>query len=73
MTLPLPALDLDLVVEHEGYQVTLRGSGRDFVAEFGTLASLVHFVRAAYPFRTSLPPEYRFQIECKGFRFPKIG
>ncbi len=73
MTRPLPALDVDLVVEHEGYQAKLQGSGRDFVAVFDTLASLVHFVRAAYPFRKSLPSEYRFQIECKGFRFPRIG
>ena len=73
MTRPLPALDLDLLVEHEGHQVKLRGSGRAFIAEFSTLSSLVHFVRAAYPFRRSLPSEYRFQIDCKGFRSPKIG
>lgn len=70
MKLPLPALDVDLLIEHNGHQATLQGAGHHFVARFPTLRSLFHFLRTLWPLRKRLPREVEFQVEWKGFRFP---
>ena len=72
MTPQLPALDVDVVVEHAGHEVTVRGSNRDFVAEFSTFSSMAHFLRAALPFRKAIPDGYSFQVVCRGFRLPRV-
>ena len=45
MKRPIPDLDVDLLIEHDGYQLKLRGSEMRFVANFPTLLSLLHFYR----------------------------
>lgn len=70
MKKPLPALDLNLLIEHGGHQTSVIGSRYDFVARFPTLLSLLHFVRTLWPSRKEFPRGYGFQIEWKGFRFP---
>lgn len=71
MKLPLPALDLDLVIEHEGYQAEVKGSGRHFVAKVPTLLGLLHFARTLWPARKAFPRDYEVQVEWRGFRFPR--
>src|SRR5271165_1804786 len=71
MKRPLPALDLDLRIEHRGRQASVQGSGKHFVAKCPTLLSLFHFLFALWPLRKQFPTEYNFQIEWRGFRFPR--
>ena len=69
MNRPVPALDLDLLIEHGGHQVGVKGSGRHFVAKFPTLLSLLHFLLAFWPVRKRVPGEFQFQVEWRDFRF----
>ncbi len=66
----LHALDLDLLIEHRGYQARVKGSGRHFVAKFPTLLALFHFLRILWPSRKQLPDGFDFQMEWRGLRFP---
>ena len=65
---PHPALDLDLIVEHQGHQVSLTGSGYSFVARFPSILSLIHFGRAAWPARKQWPEGYGISIEWRGLQ-----
>lgn len=71
MTKPLlPALDLNVVVEHGGHRVAVTGSGRRFIATFATVSSLLHFFFASWRLRKFFPESYSFQAEWRGRRFP---
>jgi hypothetical protein len=63
MKRPLPALDVDLLIEHDGRHLELRGSEMRFVARFPTLASLFHFLRIFWPYRNRAPLEATLEIE----------
>ena len=69
MNPPWPALDVDLLIEHDGHQVGVTGSGRHFVAKFPTLFSLLHFSWAFWSVRKHVPREFQFQVELRDFRF----
>jgi hypothetical protein len=66
MTPPLPALDLDLRVEHGGHRVSLTGTGKRFTARFPTVASLLHFARIFWPLRKRFPREYSLRVSLRG-------
>ena len=70
MTRPLPALDIDLIIEHDGHQAAVTGSGHRFVAKCPTLKSVFHYSLNLWPWRKVLPSGYIFQMEWRGFRFP---
>ena len=55
MKQPLPVLEVDLLIEHKGRQLNLRGSGTSYVASFPTLLSLMHHARVLWRFRKSVP------------------
>ena len=64
-----PALDVDLLVEHDGHRALVKGSGHDFVTRFPTLPSLMHFSRILWPWRKHLPSDLGLRIEWSIFRF----
>lgn len=59
----LNALELDLLISHEGHEVALQASGGAFVARFESFASLVHFFRAAWPSRKLVPAGIDVRVE----------
>ena len=67
--LPLPALDVALVIDHAGYQVSVTGSGHHFVTRFPSLRSLVHFARTLWSVRESFPAGYGMDVEWRGLRW----
>jgi len=67
---PLPALEVDLVIEHGGRRLHLQGSGRRFTATFPSLASLFHFLRIAWATRKHIPRQASLQIEWRRLRIP---
>jgi hypothetical protein len=67
----LPTLDVDIVVEHGGHKVAIQGSGRRFIAKFPTLFSLGHFALRLWPFRKLVPDSCEWQVEWRGYRFPR--
>lgn len=67
---PLPVLDIDLLIEHGGHDLKLRGSGMRFVAKFPTLLSLFHFLRIFRSFKRRIPREASLQFEWRRFRIP---
>ena len=69
MNPPLPALDVDLLIEHQGHRVEVKGSGRHLVATFPTLFSLWHFSRAFWPVRNYVPLDLDFKVEWRSFRW----
>ncbi len=68
MQLPLHVLDLDLLVQHGGHEVSVKGTGGQFVARFPTLFSLLHFSSAMWPIRKHIPPGMGLQVELHGLR-----
>lgn len=66
----LPVLDVDLLIEHGGHQVKLKGSGMCFAAKFLTLRSLFHFFRIFWLSRKRIPREASFQVEWRRLRIP---
>jgi hypothetical protein len=70
MTRPLPALDLDLVIEHGGRQLKLTGSGSRFIARFPTLSSLIYFARNFWSWKNQIPEQMSLQAEWWLFRVP---
>ena len=70
MKLPLSVLDVDLLIEHGGRHLKLRGSGMRFVANFPTLLSLLHFLRIFWSFKKQVPREVSLQFEWRQFRIP---
>ena len=70
MKRPLPVLDVDLLIEHGGHQLKLRGSGTRFAAKFPTLLSLLHFLRISWSSRKRIPREASFHVEWRRLRIP---
>ena len=70
MKRPLPVLDLDLLIEHGGYQLKLKGVGTRITATFPTLLAAFHFVRAFLPFRRRFPRELSLYAEWRGICVP---
>ncbi len=66
----LPVLDVDLLIEHGGHQLKLKGSGMCFAAKFPTLRSLFHFFRIFWLSRDRIPQEASFQVEWRRLRIP---
>jgi len=66
----LHALEVHLLVEHAGHQMTVTGSDARFVARFPTLASMVHFARIGWALRRSIPAEASLSVEWGRFCFP---
>ena len=66
----LPALEVDLVIEHGGRRLHLQGSGTPFVATFPTLVSLLHFAPIFWPYRKRIPRPASLQVERRGLRIP---
>ncbi len=70
----LPDLDVDLLIEHGGHTVRLRGSRMHFVAQFPDLLSAFHFLRIFWPARTAAPREAGVRIQWRNFSLPvKLG
>ena len=67
---PFPSLDLDLLIEHAGHQLTLSGSGMAFIATFPSLASLFHFARLGWSFRSQIPRHATLRVAWRGFSIP---
>jgi hypothetical protein len=59
------ALDVDLLIEQDGRQMLLRGSGTSFTARFPTLTSLFHFARLLWRFRGRAPRGYRLRVQWR--------
>ena len=70
MKRPIPRLDVDLLIEHDGHHLELRGSEMRFVAKFPTLLSLFHFSRIFWPYRKEAPQESSLQVEWRQLRIP---
>jgi hypothetical protein len=68
MKRPLPVLEVDLLIEHDGHHLKLRGSGMRFVAKFPTLLSLFHFLRNFWSFKQHVPREASLQVEWRQLR-----
>jgi hypothetical protein len=66
----LPVLDVDLLIDHGGHQLKLKGSGMCFAAKFPTLRSLFYFFRIFWSSRTRIPQEASFQVEWRRLRTP---
>ena len=69
LPLPLPALDVNLLIEHAGHQASVTGSGRHFVTRFSSLGSLFYFARTLWPVRDSFPASYGMDVEWRGLRW----
>lgn len=64
--LPLPAsLELNLLIEHEGYQLRLTGQRLRFLASFATLLSAAHFARQFWALRHLLPTNASVQVRWR--------
>ena len=70
MKRPLPVLDLDLLIEHGGHQLKLRGVGMRITATFPTLLSAFHFLRTLLPLRRSFPRGLSLYAEWRGICVP---
>lgn len=68
MQRPLPALDVDLLIEHGGHSLNLSGSGASFVANFPTLRSLFYFLCIVWRFRKRVPRDVSLQVSWRQFR-----
>lgn len=66
----LPALDVDLLIEHDGHHMKLRGSAMRFVAKFPTLLSLAHFMRFFWSSRKRIPHEASVHLEWRQLSIP---
>jgi hypothetical protein len=66
----LPVLDVDLLIDHGGHQLKLKGSEMCFAAKFPTLRSLFHFFRIFWSSRTRIPREASFHVEWRRLRIP---
>ncbi len=69
MRLP-PVIEVDLLIEHDGRHLTVRGSGRNFVAKFPSLPSLFHFARIFWAHRTEAPIDAIVQIAWRRLSIP---
>lgn len=63
-------VEVDLLIEHDGRQLTVQGSGGNFVARFPTLASLFHFARIIWARRTAAPIDATFQVAWRRLSIP---
>lgn len=70
MKRPLPVLDVDLLIEHGGHQLKLRGSGTRFSVRAPTLLSLFHYLRISWASRNRIPREASVHVEWRRFRVP---
>lgn len=70
MTPPIPVLDVDLLIEHDGHRLKLRGSERRFVANVPTLLSLLHFSRIFWQYRKRVAEEYSLEVQWRQLRIP---
>ena len=70
MKLPLPVLDVDLLIEHDGHELKLLGSDMRFIAKFPTLGDVVHFSRILWPYRKLVPRESSVRVEWRGLSVP---
>lgn len=70
MKQPRPVLDVDLLIEHGGHHLKLRGSGMRFAVRFPTLPSLFHFLRIFWAFRKRIPQDASLQVEWHRLRIP---
>ena len=68
--LPLPALEVDLVIEHGGHAVTLTGSSSGLVANFPSLRAMLHFARVFWPLRSRIPNQIGLEAEWRQLRVP---
>ncbi len=68
MQLPPHVLDLDLVLQHDGHEVSVKGTDGQFVARFPTLLSLLHFSTALWPVRKHIPAGMGLHVELHGLR-----
>ena len=66
---PLPEFEVDLVIENDGHQAAVKGSGHDFVARFQSLSDLFHFGRTFWPVRKSVPHEIGIVVAWRWLRF----
>ncbi len=60
-----PSLELNLLIEHEGYQLRLTGRRLRFLASFSTLLSAAHFARQFWIGRHLLPTNVSVQVRWK--------
>ncbi len=70
MKRPLPVLDVNLLIEHGGHQLNLRGSGTSFSVIVPTLLSLFHYLRVSWAFRKQIPREASVYVEWRRLRIP---
>jgi hypothetical protein len=70
MKRPLPVFEVDLLIEHGGHRLKLRGSGTRFAARFPTLLSLFQFLRISWASRKRIPPQASFHVEWRRLRIP---
>jgi hypothetical protein len=69
---PLPALDVDLLIEHGVHHMRLKGSETRFAARFSTLSSLWHFLRIFWSYRRGACHEATVQVEWRQFIVPVV-
>ncbi len=50
-----PEFEVDLAIEHDGHRLHLTGRDPEFTAEIPSFLSLLHFLRAGWPYRYLLP------------------
>ncbi len=67
---PLPALEVDLVIEHGGHAVKVTGSASRVVANFPSLRAALHFARVFWPLRKQVPNQIGLQAEWRQLRVP---
>lgn len=68
--IPLPVLEVDLLIEQGGRRLHLQGSGTHFVASFPNFASLLHFAPILWPYRKRIPRPSSLHVEWRGLRIP---
>ena len=68
MQRPLPALEVDLLIEHGGHAMKVTGSASRFVANFPSLRAVLHFARVFWPLRKRIPHQIALEAEWRLLR-----
>jgi hypothetical protein len=64
-----PELALELQIENGGHRMRISGSAGQYVAEFPSLRSLVHFLAIGWRWRGQVPRGWRVQMAWRGLRW----
>ncbi len=62
-------LEVDLHLEHSGYNLEITGTGHEYTVRFPSLLSAFHYAAAFWPLRKHLPAGSIIHLKYRSFRW----